>query len=461
MGLLVGAGGAVRHDTWPADRRGGIVRARVALLLLALVASGCAALPGASPGPSLDAGVGASLPSAVAPAPAPADSPPSPDVRDGAAIQQVLDQVAAAFRDGDADRLVAHLATPDSAFGQRWQDRARHMTALPLASYALRLDDSLPDLSTQRIRDSRAGRVQVVYVVEELALEGFDPAPAAADLFLTVVDDGDGWQVLSDVDAEALGFVSADHLWDHGPVEVTVRDAVMAIHHPDGPDVAPLLDDTAAALDEARERWPRAWPERVPVIVPRDEAELGALLHATFDLTNFVAFATATPVGELGEYELTGSRIVINPPRLLDRSPEVRQRILVHELVHVATRPSAGPMVPSWLEEGVAQALGEQRSTTGTAQVDALPADQLALPTDGQFTVGGRDRIFLSYQLAWAFVDHLVDTHGVQAVGAFYVAAGRQAVGRPGTEQFHVDRAAREVFGTSLADLLETWRATR
>lgn len=437
------------------------MRARLALLLVVLLASGCAGVRGTGPGPSLDAGVGASLPTAVAKAPAPSDSPRSPEVRDGAAIQQVLDQVAAAFRDGDADRLATHLASPQSAFGQRWQDRARHMTALPLASYALRLDDSLPDLSTRRLRESRPGQVQVVYVVEELALEGFDPAPAAGDLFLTVVDDGDGWQVLGDTDAEALGFVSVDHLWDHGPVEVTVRDAVMAIHHPDGPDVAPLLADAAGALDRARERWPRSWPERVPVLVPRDEDELGELLHATFDLTNFVAFATATSVGELGEYQLTGSRIVVNPARLLDRSSEVRQRILEHELLHVATRPSAGPMVPSWLEEGVAQALGEQRSTTGTAQLDALPADELSLPTDGQFTVGGRDRIFLSYQLAWAFVDHLVDTHGVEAVGEFYVAAGRQAAGRPGTEQFHVDRAAREVFGTSLAELLDAWRATR
>lgn len=425
------------------------------------MASGCGTVLGGSLGPSLDAGVGASMPSAVSPAPAPAGSPATPGVRDADAIQQVLDEVAAAFRDGDADRLAAHLADPDSAFGQRWQDRARHMTALPLASYALRLDDSLPDLSTQRVRDSRPGRVQVVYVVEELALEGFDTAPAAEDLFLTVVDDGDGWQVVSDVDAEALGFVSVDHLWDHGPVEVTVRDAVMAIHHPDGPDVGPLLDDAAAALARARERWPRSWSGRVPVIVPRDEEELGKLLHATFDLTNFVAFATATSVGELGDYQLTGSRVVVNPPRLLDRSPEVRQRILVHEFVHVATRPSAGPMVPSWLEEGVAQALGEQQATTGTAQLDALPASQLALPTDGQFTVGGRDRIFLSYQLAWAFVDHLVDAHGVEAVGDFYVTAGREAAGRPGTEQFHVDRAAREVFGASLAELLDAWRATR
>lgn len=395
----------------------------------------------------------ASAPSASAPSPAPA-------VRDVEDIQHVLDDLAAAFLEGDPDRVARHLASPGSAFGLRWQDRARHMTALPLASYELRLDQSLPDLSTQRVRDAHAGDVQVVYVVEELALEGFDPAPAADDMFLTVVDDGRGWQVVGDTDAEPLGFVSVDHLWDHGPVQVEVRDAIMAIHHPDGPDVGPLIEDAGAALAQARDRWPLPWPERVPVIVPRDEEELGELLHATFDLSNFVAFATATSVGSRGEFELTGSRIVINPPRLLDRSSEVRQRILVHELLHVATRPSAGPMVPSWLEEGVAQALGERQSTTGTDQVDALPPADRRLPTDAQFTVGGRDGIFLSYQLAWNFVDHLVDVHGAEAVGTFYASVGRGSVGQPGTEQFHVDRAAREVFGAPLAELLDRWRST-
>lgn len=406
--------------------------------------------------------VGTQVPTATAGAPTPDGPDRPPGVRDADAVQALLDDVAAAFRDGDPAALAALLHDTGPGFGERWLDRARHMADLPLSHYDLRLDDDLPDLSTRRVRESHAGDdVQVLYVVEELAFEGFDPAPAAEDLFLTVVDDGDGWRVAGDGDAEPLGFVSVDHLWDHGPVTVTRDGPVMAIHHPDGPAVDGLLDEAAAALVQADDRWPGDWPAQVPIVVPRDEEELGELLHVTFDLSNFVAFATATPVGERGTYELTGSRVVINPARFLDRSPATRQRILVHELVHVATRPSAGPMVPSWLDEGVAQALGEQQSTTGTGLVDATATSSLALPTDGQFTVGGRDRIFLSYQLSWAFVDHLVATRGADAVGAFYAAVGRGAVGRPGTEQHHVDRAAREVFGVSLDELLDAWRASR
>ncbi|MBW3621662.1 MAG: basic secretory family protein [Actinobacteria bacterium] len=386
----------------------------------------------------------------------------NPRIRDQEAIQAVLDLAATGFRDGDADAVRGVLHDPDSAFGRRWTERVDHLREVPLSRYELRVDPSLPDLATGRVRAAYGDPVQVVYVVEEHALEGFDETgPAAEDLFLTMVETVDGWRIAGDRDGEPLGLVSVDHLWDHGPV-VTTRDGpVLALHHPDAPTVPALLAEARQALAEASARWPLAWPGRVPIIVPRDEEELAELLHVTFELSDFIAFATATPVGELDEYRLTGSRIVLNPERFLDRSSEVRRRILVHELVHVASRPTAGPLVPSWLEEGVAQAIGEQRSTTGTRLLDALADEGVALPSDAQFTNGGRDRIFLSYQLAWSFVDHLRDRHGTDAVARFYAAVGAGGIDGPGTTAYVVDRAATEVFGASLAELIAGWRAAR
>lgn len=452
-GEQVAGGGAPYVRPRPGSRIVRTVSSLAPLALLAVLATGC--------GAALGSDVGTSLPASAITAPSPSEPATVAGIRDPAPIQDVLDTAAVALRTGDTDALRPLLLRPEGTFGRRWLARARHMASLPLSHYELRLDDALPDLSTTRVRDAHDGDVQVLYVVEELAFDGFDPAPAAEDLFLTLVDEGDGWRIANDVDAEPLGLVSVDHLWDHGPVEVSRDGPVMALHHPDGPAVDALLAEARAALVQADERWPRDWSAAVPVVVPRDEAELGELLHVTFDLSNFVAFATATPVGERGEYDLTGSRIVVNPDRFLDRTPATRQRILLHELVHVATRPSAGPMVPAWLEEGVAQALGERQSTTGTGLLDATPSASLRLPTDSQFTVGGRDRIFLSYQVAWAFVDHLVDTHGIDRVADFYVAVGRGAVGEPGTEDHHVDRAAQEVLGAPLEDLVDRWRGSR
>lgn len=426
----------------------------LAPLLLAVVAAGC--------GATVESRQATVLPPSSEVAPTGAPTTEAPGIEDAEGIRETLEAAGEAFRTGDPEALAELLHDPGSSFGQRWQDRARWMQALPLAEYRLELDNVLPDLSTTRVRDAHEEDVQVVYVVEHLALEGFDREPAAQDLFLTVVDDGAGtWRIAGDTDAEALGFVSVDHLWDHGPVEVTRDGPVLAIHHPDGPTVGPLLDETRSALADVGDRWPLSWPGTVPVVVPRDQDELAELLHVTYDLSNFVAFATATPVTDRGRYELTGSRILVNPGRFLDRPSETRQRIMAHELVHVASRPSAGPMVPSWLDEGVAQVLGEQRSTTGTSLVDGVAATSLALPTDGQFTVGGRDRIFLSYQLSWAFVDHLADRYGSDDVARFYEAVGRGAVGEPGTEQWHLDRAAREVLGAPLSALVDEWRSTR
>jgi hypothetical protein len=412
-------------------------------------------------GPAVAPVVVPALPPARAVAPTPVVRAPAEPIRDPAGLQESLDAIAVAFLAADPDQLEPWLHDPESQFGRRWLDRARYLSDVPLASYRLVLDESLPDLATDQIRRAYGTDVQVVYVVEELQLEGFDERPAAEDLFLTLVADPTGWRAASDRDAERHGLVSVDHLWDHGPVVATTVGPVMALHHPDGPPVGPLLEEASAGLAEARERWPLAWPERVPIIVPRDEDELAELLHVTFDLSNFIAFATSTSIGHLDTYELTGSRIVLNPGRFLDRDSATRQRILVHELMHVATRPVSGPMLPSWLDEGIAQALGEQQSTTGTRLLDALATADVRLPTDGEFVVGGRDRIFLSYQLAWSFVEHLRATYGSDAVAAFYAAAGRGAVGQPGTEEYHVDRAAREAFGAPLADLIETWRAGR
>ena len=346
---------------------------------------------------------------------------------------------------------------------RRWRDRAANLADVPLASYRLRLDDSLPDLATDEVRGRYDDPVVVVDVREEYALEGFDASgPANEDLYLTLARTDHGWRIAADSDAEPLGLVSVDHLWDHGPVVATRDGPLLALHHPDGTNVLRLLRETEAALAQARARWPLSFPGGVPVIIPRDEDELGDLLHVTYDLSNFIAFSTATPVGDHGHEHLTGTRIVINPERFLDRSPATRQRILVHELTHVATRPVSGPMVPAWLEEGVAQALGEERSTTGTSLLDALAARGFdgQLPADGQFTTGGRDRIFLSYQLAWSFVDHLRRRYGADNVARFYRLVGEGSLGKPGDQDARLRVAAEQVFGTAFATLRDAWAAT-
>lgn len=430
---------------------------RLVTAVMALAVVGCSAGVEAPAVPDAAGG------SVTAVASAPLDTPVDPET--DAPLQAALDAIGAAFLAADPDALRPHLHDPDSDFGRAWLARASNLAGVPLSSYRLVLDDSLPDLATGGVRARyEDALVQVRYVREEHTLEGFgELGPAAEDLFLTLVETDDGWTVAADRDAEPLGLISVDHLWDHGPVVATGSGEVVALHHPETAGLDEVLREAAAALDDVRARWPLAWPGRVPVLVPRSQEELADLLHVTFPLDDFIAFATATPTGELGDYELTGSRILLNTPRFLARPSATRQRILVHELTHVATRPVAGPFVPSWFEEGVAQAVGEGAPATGLGRLERLVASGalLELPTDGQFTTGGRDRIFLSYQLAFSFVDHLLTTYGADAVADFYAAVGEGATGRPGTEAWHVDAAARQSLGVGLDELLEAWRDAR
>lgn len=381
-------------------------------------------------------------------------------------LQDALDAVAAAFLAADPDAVEPWLADPDSPFGERWSERAANLAEVPLALYELEHDPAVPDLASSAVRARHGDDARVVYVRERHAIVGFDEErPPVHDLYLTVVpvdDDPErGWVLVDDGDAERLGLTSARHLWDEGPVLATEDGPFVALHHPERADDVPaLLGEARAALEDMRDQWALPWSERVPIIVPDDQDELARLLNVTFELDDFIAFATANADGELGEYELTGSRVIVNPDSFFRRTSATRQRILAHELLHVATRPHAGPFTPAWVEEGVAQRLGEGPPSGVLPLVAAEVARGSAaqVPLDAEFTTGGRERILLSYQLSYSLFTHLVDRFGEDAVAEFYGELGRGSVGEPGRRAYHVDRAARAVFGEDLAALRASWQ---
>lgn len=440
----------------------------------AMAGAGAAPDHGAGTDPAAGTATGADAVEVARPDAAAARSHPSPATHAGpdagtqatdaldvpVGIVEVLDGLARGLAAGDPAAVAALLDDPADEVGQRWQDRAEHLRGVPVHAYALRVDRRLGEVTSARVRAAHDDEVRVIAVVEQLRLEGEDAADAAQERrTLTFVRRGAGWRLADDRDGRVLGRSTPTQLWDLGPVVATRRGDALALHHPDAPGVDPLLDETAAALDLLDERWPRDWPRRPVLLVPADREELDALLDADLHLDDFLAFATATTVSAPGEHRLVGSRVVVNPDRFPTRSREVRERVLVHELLHAATRPVGSAALPLWLEEGVAQALGEQGPSTGTARrLDALGPDGRRLPRDDEFTAAGRDETHLAYQRAWSFTEHLVRVHGAEAVAAFYVAAGA-AVTTAGTSAHHLDVAARAELGDDLDGLVARWRA--
>jgi hypothetical protein len=110
---------------------------------------------------------------------------------------------------------------------------------------------------------------------------------------------------------------------------------------------------------------------------------------------------------------LRGEEIVTQPGRALERVADLDQ-LLAHELTHLLLRRSAGPGLPRWLDEGLAQWLaGERvrgRPPEDEAALRALEARLRAPDPPGE--AARRE----DYRAAVALVGRLVDQVGLEAL---------------------------------------------
>ena len=392
---------------------------------------------------------------------APHDEDGSLDEEVARELSDLLERLAQALASADEDAVAALLHDPEGEVGQRWRTRAANLAEVPFDDLRLRLDPRPGLMTTDRVRARFPDVEEVVVtgVLEEHVLAGHDlDGPARHRHTLTFVREDDDWLLADDRDGRILGRPEPGFLWDLAPVTTTSQGPVLALHPEDAAGVAQLVGETVAAMEILPQRWPADWSQRVVLSVPTDREQLAHVVGGTLNLDDFLAFASATAYSAPGVHEITGTRLVVNPDRF-PTSPEARERVLLHELVHVATRPVASHRLPLWLEEGVAQALGEQGPSTGhTRQLDALGAQGRRLPTDAEFAALGRQATLLAYQRAYSFVDHLVDRRGRDAVVDFYLAVG-ESVHEPGTVGHRLDAAAERELGADLDTLVAEWRA--
>ena len=366
-----------------------------------------------------------------------------------AGIQAILDVRAAAVMSGDR---TAFVATADRSAAEAQGRRFDGARSVGFSGYALRLrDDIAGDLSTAAIRARYTPARAVTVLVEvRTTFPAYDVEPALVSDFLTFVERADGWKVAGDSDLEGIGLLSSRELWDLGPVVQTASERVLLLSHPDGRARAEaILPIMETALDREVKGLDITWPEKVVVIVPSSVAELQRLLQSTVDLSNFVGFAywsvdRTTATG----FDLTAPRVILNPDTFFLADDTVREDILTHELVHVATRQVAGPGTSSWVDEGMADLVA-----TGPGTAPPPPDD--ALPEDWRFGSGGGTAIRDAYVRSRSFVAFL-DTRAPDGARRYYEELGR-TVGRPGSRERLQDDAARAVFGRPLAELRADW----
>ena len=328
-------------------------------------------------------------------------------------------------------------------------DDARHRLRRGVLQLAPRRSerDPLEFFSTLLVFEDE-GHQQVDLIALDLSLLDVE------SLFLTFVRRGDRWYVAADADLAPLGVDGFRGLWDQGPVAVQRTAHFLVLSHP--PDagrarnLAAVAEEAIARLDQ---RWTEPWSHRVPLILPASVDELGLILQSTFDLDNFVAFVAYGAVRDR-DWEATAPRIYIQDRNLSRYGRDDQVRTLTHELDHVAVAPIAGPSIPSWVHEGVADwvALGRRTDERDPAGSDGH------LPLDYEFTVGGRDAINLSYAESRSVMSFLAARRGVGAPAELIRTLGAEKV-VPGSEELQVDQALTRVAGLDTAQLEKEWAA--
>ena len=341
------------------------------------------------------------------------------------------------------------------------------VTGLPLASYRLvAVWDRYGDLArpSDRARYEGAQAVSIPLTEERYRIRGFDNDDAVEDMYFTFVKRDGRWLVAEDSDLEDLTLYSGRHLWDFGSIEQARSRHLIQLSHPCDPGdpcpstAHPYLGLAEKALQRVEGFWSAPWDRDMVLLIPDDQAELGRLIQATFDLEDFVAFAYSS-VDTSRSIEYTGHRMVVNPDAFEGRSEDTVLRILAHEMLHVASRYSSGPFVPFFVDEGIAEHVGTAADPSTLAFFDAdVAAGRFdgRLPEDYQFTVGSGSDIYRSYQKSQSAVRFFIERWGLEDFIRFYRRLGAKKV-VPGTATYHLSKALKQVTGLDLDAFEKAW----
>jgi hypothetical protein len=340
------------------------------------------------------------------------------------AIDRALDARARVVRRADEaafGRLVG--GRPDFRDRQRtWFD---NLVQLPVGRLSYRLDPgSLV----------RSGEAYTVTADEMLRLEGYDDEPVVsqARYRFTSPSRHPGRLVLTAVtDAEPQP-------WDDGRIEVREGAGVLGIFDAGSIAQAPeLIASVESGISSVSAEVPYTWPRSVVVYALSDPAFLDGLEDLPGNDPGDLD-AVAFPVGG-------STRFVLNP-RMLSQAGDERDRLVRHELTHVAVGTHDDD-VPVWLSEGLAEYVSvrpipPQSRRIPEAAVTAAETGVDDLPDDESFNDDDSDA---HYGLAWWAVEYVAEAYGEDAPWQLL-----DAMAKPGADP---DDVLRVQLGATTRDL--------
>ncbi|MFP8941350.1 hypothetical protein ACLIYM_07920 [Streptomyces fenghuangensis] len=389
--------------------------------------------------------------------------------RDGAAerglLQAVLDRQAEAVLTGDRE---AYLATVDPrADGYRDAQRTvfGNLARLPIDHWSYRVTATGEDAFPLPADGGTGPRRIAVRAELRYRIEGYDPAPVRDVEYLTLTEREGRWYVSSDGDGDgdgdrdgaSGGRRGTQQLWEQGEMTVVrgERSLVLGVGRPEF-DLRALADDADRAVPGAGEAWPRPWPRRVLVQAPATLERMAGLLGGPPSSYRGIAAVTTGEAG--GRSAAPAERIVVNPEAYWLLGEEGRRIVMTHEVTHVATREHTTESTPLWLSEGFADWAAYREVDRSPARIAPLLTDAVRdgevprrLPTDEEFAFAGdADRLARSYESGWLLCRMVAQRWGEEKLVELYLAAG----GSGGD----MDPVVREVLGTGMDGLTESWR---
>jgi hypothetical protein len=374
-----------------------------------------------------------------------------------AAVRGLLVERDRAVTSGDRN---AFMATIDpgatNAFKEaqgRYFDGVR---TVALSSYASQLRvDEVPDISAGLLERYRADAVFLPDVDVRYRLKDVDTVDAIDTYWYTFVLRDGKWRIISDSDVEDVGLQSARNPWDFGAVARRDSAHFSILFNPaDSTRAETILKTAEDAYAGLVATVGRPTPARIPVILPHDIGQLKEMIQATFDVSNFVAFASSGVDRDAG-YQFTAPRVYIQDTNLGKYDRKFQLQTLHHEFVHVTAFSFAGPFDPSWVHEGTADWLSQGKfAPKAVAGTDGIP------PEDYEFTTGGQSSILRAYGESDSAVAYLAKTRGASAPVDLLETIGQHRIDA-GTERYWTDQGMRAVYHDSLDAFVKAWNGGR
>jgi hypothetical protein len=331
----------------------------------------------------------------------------TPSAHDAAkGISRLLGERSAAVRRADPAAYDAGLGGPAAArsLQRRWFDS---LVQLPLGTFETELEPA----TLVRDEDGWWGTVQVT-----VELAGYDALPVVTRDRYHFRRQGRRYVVTSTTDRawERRNQVSPQP-WDLEAVTVREGHGVLGVF--DAASAA-RADEVVAAVESGvaamAPRIPLGWDRRVVVYALGSPDFLGTLEGVPGGDPLAVDGLTFPVMAGPDDPVVAGTRFVLNP-RLLEVSTGSRDRLVRHELVHVALG-SHDDRLPVWLSEGLAEYLSVQtlppaeRLVSGEA-LAAARAGLVGLPADDTFN--GQEAL-ANYGVAWWVCEAIAQTWGEQ-----------------------------------------------